>query len=144
MIKMILETAQLLCTAIWISGKEAPYKKTHENHPCSIWARANKENWIWLRSLGLALCKEYTYRYGKVHITEKILKEMECPNIPDGMFFEPPQAMPDCYKNKKSSISAYKNFYLLGKSHLHILKCGKLAWKKREVPKFIQKIMNYI
>lgn len=39
-VKMILESAQLLCTAVnEAAGKEvAPYKSTHVNHPCSIWS----------------------------------------------------------------------------------------------------------
>jgi len=35
-VKMILETAQLLCGAHWVTGGEAPYKLSHSNHPSSI------------------------------------------------------------------------------------------------------------
>lgn len=64
-VKMILETAQLLCGVHWVTGKEAPYKLSHKNHPCSIWVRSSLENYLWLCELGLELCDEYTYRYGK-------------------------------------------------------------------------------
>lgn len=47
-VKMLLETAQLLCGVFWFALKSGnltqlnisiPYKMTHYNHPCSIWAR---------------------------------------------------------------------------------------------------------
>lgn len=47
-VKMILETAQLLCSAHWLNGSEAPYKLTHKNHPCAIWTRECVENYNWL------------------------------------------------------------------------------------------------
>jgi len=66
-IKMVLESAQILSTAINKMGGEGPYKTTHMNHPCSIWARLNKENYKWLLEHFEALCREYTWRYGKIH-----------------------------------------------------------------------------
>lgn len=67
-IKMVLETAQLLCTAINMRGlTSAPYKSTHINHPCSVWARESVGNYHWLVEHFEALCAEYTERYGKVH-----------------------------------------------------------------------------
>jgi phage-related protein len=52
-VKMIVETAQLLCTAHHVSGTngDIPYRKTHQNHPCSIWARESIENYNWLLTL---------------------------------------------------------------------------------------------
>lgn len=128
-VKMILETCQLLCTAIWLTGGEAPYKATHKNHPSAIWARDSKANWLWLHSLGMALCEEYTYRYGKVHKSQQVLKSIECPNLPEKEFTEPTQAMPDKYKHK-DSIVAYRRYYYYDKAHIH-------SWKKRKVPSWI-------
>jgi hypothetical protein len=137
-VKMILETSQLLCTAIWCTGKEAPYKKTHENHPSAIWTRASKENWRWLKRLGIALCEEYEYRYGKHHKSRAILEGIECPDLPDLPFTQPTQAMPNEYKNE-DSIIAYRNYYLYGKKHLHSWKT-RHAWKNRGVPPFILEV----
>jgi hypothetical protein len=134
-VKMILETCQLLCTAIWLAGGEAYCKPTHKNHPSAIWCRANKSNWIWLKNLGIALCEEYTYRYGKKHRLEDIIRNLEVPSIPDGDFYEPTQAMPEEYKDP-SSLIAYRNYYILGKKHLHFWKT-RHAWKKRAIPNFI-------
>ncbi len=66
-IKMILESAQLMCTAARSFGIEAVYRSTHLNHPCSIWVRTSRENYAWLLEHFKALCNEYTKRYGKVH-----------------------------------------------------------------------------
>lgn len=150
-VKMILETAQLLCTAIWVLGGTAPLKETHKNHPSAIWARSGRVNWKWLRKLGLALCKEYTFRYGKTHKLEPVLRELEPPtNLPDVPFFPPPQAMPDIYKEKVvlsdtsgksniiATIRAYRKYYVIGKKHLHLWKT-RHAWKNRNIPSFILK-----
>lgn len=76
-VKMVLETVQLLCTAI---NEEAgfqltQYRSTHKGHPCSKWARASLDNWLWLYNHGTALCNEYTRRYGKVHKSQAVLQD---------------------------------------------------------------------
>ena len=73
-IKMILESAQMLSTALHFYGVEAPYKSTHVNHPCNIWCRSNKSNYGWLLKHFKALCEEYTFRYNKVHKCEQYFK----------------------------------------------------------------------
>ena len=103
-VKMILESAQMLCTAhhhwadeIGYKSDYIPYKKTHYNHP-SIGIHGN----------------EYTKRYSKTHLTITKCKEPLdlCPfGMPDGDFTEPPQAMPDEYKVEGDSLSAYWNYY---------------------------------
>ena len=58
-VKMILETAQLLCGVHHMVGGDydIPYKLSHKNHPCAIWVRQCIENYIWLCDLGLSLCE---------------------------------------------------------------------------------------
>ena len=70
-VKMPLETAQLLCSAF--KDVSTPYKKTHLNHPCAKWARKSKHNYEWLILHGLALCDEYQYRYKKTHQSKKVI-----------------------------------------------------------------------
>jgi len=79
-----------------------------------------------------ALCDEYTYRYGKVHLTDTKLRELlKTPpkNIPVGQMTRMPQAMPDEFKCC-DSIIAYRNYYRIAKQHLH-------TWTKRATPQFI-------
>ena len=86
-VKMPLETCQMLSIVAskkWGYGfgdlprlDGTPYKTekgAFRNHPCTIWAQ---QNWSWLIRHGLALCDEYTYRYGKVHSCEKTLLHAE-------------------------------------------------------------------
>lgn len=71
-VKMPLETAQLLCS-VFTQG-QAPYRQTHLNHPCSVWTRKSKANFLWLVQHGFALCDEYTFRYGKIHKSRAVIQ----------------------------------------------------------------------
>jgi hypothetical protein len=90
-VKMILESAQLLCTAHRVLDGEPViemssngrrltryshptldnvlYKSTHVNHPSGVWVRESKANYLWLYEHFLALCTEYNKRYSKIHAT---------------------------------------------------------------------------
>lgn len=65
--KMILESCQMLSTAVIQNGGQAPYKSTHKNHPSTLWATHSYENWTWLWNHMVALALEYKKRRGKVH-----------------------------------------------------------------------------
>jgi hypothetical protein len=129
--KLCIEYAQLLCSAHWMCGNEAPYKLTHKNHPCSIWTRNCIENYIWLCDLGLEVCKEYTYRYDKVHKSQAII-EWCAVNKPklryNGDITEHPLAMPiECKIG--DAVESYRNYYV---TH----KVSFAKWKKREKPQW--------
>jgi len=112
-VKMILETSQLLCGVHWVTGGEAPYKLSHKNHPCSIWARECYDNYVWLCDLGMELCKEYTYRYGKRHKSQDIIEWciVNKPNIPINGDITPfALAMPDECKIG-NVVESYRNIY---------------------------------
>lgn len=134
-VKMILETAQLLSTAHHVLKSEiAPfvYKKTHTNHPCAIWVRECSANYLWTLSLFEELLKEYTFRYGKEHSSVKLVHYLR--QLPKGIKLSNTmtpfaQAMPDTYKHKDAVI-AYRMYYKYDKVHLH-------AWTKRMNPKWL-------
>ena len=42
-------------------------KGAFRNHPCTTWANETVANARWLIRHGLALCEEYSNRYGKIH-----------------------------------------------------------------------------
>ena len=122
-VKMILETAQLLCGVHHMISQvtqEVPYKLSHKNHPCAIWARQSLSNYLYLCELGLELCKEYTYRYGKQHKCESMLDTLAFvpSNIPDKPFTEPTPAMPDACKVSGDSIESYRNYYFMEKKRM--------------------------
>ena len=132
-VKMILETAQLLCSAHHMSNSklDIPYRLSHKNHPCSIWTRTSLSNYLWLANLGIALSHEYTYRYGKTHKSSLVVKWAldNIPNIPDSELTPFAQAMPEKYKSN-DAIQAYRNYYTGEKKHL-------FKWKKRNTPYWI-------
>ena len=141
-VKMILEYAQLLSTAHRILDgpytHSSVYKATHIKHPSAIWARDNKSNYQWLYKLFIDLSNEYTYRYGKTHLSyTKLHKILETPPaiIPDGEFTQPTPAMPDYCKYPGDSLSSYRNYYIKEKSHL-------AKWSKRPVPKWYERNYN--
>ena len=137
-VKMILESAQMLCTAHRVlDGDEKAdelfmYKRAHVNHPSTIWVRDNVYNYWWLYRLFEALCDEYTYRYEKGHMTDLKLREtLRTPpkNIPiNKKFYQPPQCMPDEYKGE-DSVEAYQKYYMGEKSSFSV-------WKKRPTPEW--------
>lgn len=87
-IKMCLESAQLLSTALRVHGYTKPdiYKIAHLNHPSSVWTRKTRGNYRWLLAHFKALCEEYTRRTGKIHASSKLLPvfEANAHNIPAG------------------------------------------------------------
>ena len=130
-VKMILETAQLLCGVHHATAPDntyVPYKLSHKNHPCSIWARTSLSNYLYLCELGLELCKEYTYCYGKRHKSQDVIEWclINKPNVPDVEFTEPAKAMPDEYK-VGDVVQSYRNYYMGAKS-------GFATWKNRQKP----------
>lgn len=71
----------------------------------------------------LALCEEYTYRYGKIHKVERdglchVLLENIPNNISDSGFTQPTPAMPPEVKIAGDSIASYRNYYINNKTHL--------------------------
>jgi len=138
-VKMILESAQMLCTAHHCYGDaeqkaNVPYKQAHLNHPSTIWARQSRSTYMWLYDHMMALGNEYYVRYGKTHLTITKCKEfLATPpkHIQGDEWSQPPQAMPDEYKHK-DSIIAYWQYYINDKSHI----AGKTENKYRQIPIF--------
>lgn len=70
--KMILESCQMLATAVIVNGGTAPYKITHKNHPSTVWATKSLENWQWLWNHMVALAMEHKRRKGTIHKSFKV------------------------------------------------------------------------
>jgi len=117
--KMIIEYAQMLCTAHrvldgdYFPDKLGFYKKTHENHPSSKWVRECFDNYDWLYSVYVELCKIYEEKTGKVHASSRFIgTPLCCPPLniqPRGVMTEPPMAMPDEFKST-NRLQSYQNY----------------------------------
>lgn len=122
-LKMIIETGQLLCTAHWVLwlkhlGKnrddfrllrdvndfllqnipvdeQPPWKMTHINHPCAIWVRETVSNYSWALRLMKALLLQYKIRYKKAHKSQAVYRWLH-QNIPPGIKDESLTDFPIC------------------------------------------------
>lgn len=128
-VKMILESSQMLCSAH--PPSRAPYKRTHYNHPCSVWVRESIDNYNWLLEHAEALSAEYTRRYGKVHKSSKVIAwcRRNKPRIIQQGLTPFAQAMPDQYKHR-NPVRAYRAYYLGEKSRFAKWKLGEPRWWK--------------
>lgn len=153
-VKMILESAQLLSTAHRVidgqqyvdatSGRrikrwELPdsrepvmYKATHINHPSAVWCRTSVENYLWLVDHYFALLNEYTYRYGKVHKCSELGYTLQSPPLGLKEWDATPMicAMDQKYIVSQDPVENYRNYYRQGKAALH-------KWTGREPPPWL-------
>jgi len=127
-VKMALENAQMLAANFSdeflaygsLPKKDGtPYKATHKNHPCTKWGRESLANIAWMVAHGLAICFEYTQRYGKVHSCEmthaRALALLEANGGTLELFsYHTPfvRAMPDELKTNQtiSTVEAYRRY----------------------------------
>ena len=110
------------------------YSATHVNHPCAVWCRQSATNYAFLWVYLSEHCKEYTYRYGKVHKVESSGLLTALANHPNNLintsWIDPPSAMDTQYIISKDPIINYRNYYKIGKKHLH-------RWKNRQPPQWL-------
>lgn len=132
-VKMPLETAQMLSTNVRLTngnaklipdlvkftkdGRSELYQIAYQNHPCTVWARESKANFLWLKDHGLALCTEYSHRYGKMHASFPIIASAMSETIPEGELTPWPLCMPDEYKSLDPVLS-YKTYYIKDKNKI--------------------------
>lgn len=133
-VKMPTEYAQMLSACLVHWGYEAPYKLTHQNHPCTKWARKHKGNYQLLWDLADALGREYNFRYGKIHKAHKLLLSNTIPrDIDTGEKEIIRTPLPNCTSIKEgippetNLCDIYRMFYMQDKAHI-------LSWKKRGEP----------
>ena len=116
-VKMILETAQMLSTAYrrYFGDNDVLYKTAYPKHPMTIWVGDSGANFFWSVKLLDQLLYQYTMRYNKVHKTIKISNLLHKKYVRwqcwKTEFTPPPQCMPDEYKHE-DYITAYKQYYI--------------------------------
>jgi len=134
-VKMILETAQMMCTTAHLVGVDSPYKPTHKNHPCTVWARESQQNFRWLMELFNELHEEWMWRYNHNdnHLSYAKLQEVDwdlvIERLPDIGLTPFAQAMPEEYRDS-DAVTAYQTYYVNDKADL-------LNYTGRRVPSWI-------
>lgn len=144
-IKMCLETAQIISTAARLTGNTMGfelYEPTHEKHPWVQWAIEGMNSDRWRIYMLLRMCMhmscEYRFRWAKAthHESWKTVHPLlvhfrpssYAPNWDEFTF---PLCMPDAYKQAASSpIEAYRLYYMGEKME------GQ-KWTKRGMPTWI-------
>ena len=112
------------------------YKAVHVGHPCTKWTMESDENYRWHWEHMKALANEYTYRYGKIHKTERELPwQIQSPprNIPKGPMTDFKLAMkanPECMFD--DPVKSYRAFYQTKQYRF------PMVWTKRPVPEWFQ------
>lgn len=109
------------------------YSATHINHPSARWCRSSVENYNWLVEHFFALMKEYTYRYGKQHkCSGEISYRLQSPpnNLKEIAFTKIPCAMAEEFIISEDPVENYRNYYKVGKKHLH-------KYTNREQPEWL-------
>jgi hypothetical protein len=112
--KMVLETAQMLCTAQHVNGcsHEALYKAAYVKHPSTVWVGSSLYAYEWTYMLFLDLLHEYSHRFDRTHACDRLREHLgNFPSCHKGERSVPPQCMPDIYKGI-DTVSAYRRYYV--------------------------------
>lgn len=129
-VKMPLESAQMLSTVARQVGLDVGYRSTHARHPCTLWAGDSRQSFDWLVEHGRALCIEYTHRYGHQHACEAVINGLPLGDIRHRLADVPmpafAQAMPEVYRGR-DAVEAYRRYYRGDKA-------GFATWRHRQPP----------
>lgn len=116
-VKMPVETAQILSAALIVyHDVAAPYRPTHERHPCTVWASQSIQNFLYTCHVLDALGREYSRRYNRAHRSWEVLPDLLWGALqvrcwPEDRFTPPAQAMPDEYRDP-DTVRAYQSYYI--------------------------------
>lgn len=145
-VKMILESVQMICTTHNLYGLDTPYRTTHANHPCTQWVRKSKHNYMWLCELVEALHEEWKYRFdhncdaddlsnGDEHKSYVVFKNLNhsliLDMLPDCDLQPFAQAIPsDLVSLGEDAVGPYREYYKRDKADI-------LTYTKRELPEWL-------
>ena len=134
-VKMILESCQMLCTAInELSGEHiAPYRSTHKHHPSTKWVMASSANFEALVEHTEAMLQEYTTRFGKIHKCQQVLTVCKRLYTPSLFVTSKPTKLPLAMPYEFQSddiVESYRKFYASK---------PKIRYPKDKVPQWFRK-----
>ena len=122
-VKMILESAQMLCTAHRVldnADDDILYRKTHINHPSTKWVMRSAYNYSWLYRHMIALNEEFKKRFKGVDHKSVVKLKHILRNPPKNSPLNvigtlPTPAMPDECKVPGDVVASYRKYYIMKK-----------------------------
>jgi len=144
--KIILESAQIASTSVWINecskaeilcSKGLIYFPSHEHHPLCKWYSKSDFHLFDVVCYGLALCLEYQYRFKKRHKVQTVLFNLLGVNITNK---GETSVQPNCTTHFKH-LPLYRAYKaeLVFKWQMDKL---KPRWTNRKVPDFYTKYLK--
>ena len=131
-VKMVLETAQILSTAHHVldgdesqysqkASDQGMYRPSHVNHPTVRWVHHHVDNYLWTCELFKYLCFEFEFRrQGKKHKTSQLIEVLQRPPHNIGSDSDsvgnsqkittPPLVMPEEFQ-LPDPVESYRNYY---------------------------------
>ena len=113
-VKMILESCQILSTVLNEQGIKAPYRSFNPKHPSCLWAAESSDNFKNLVIHCAAMIEEYEDRFNKIHKCKAVLNNII--NLFDASKFitDKPtplkMAMPNNFRSD-NIVESYRRFY---------------------------------
>lgn len=155
-VKMVLETAQLLCTAhrmldgehynaVTKNGRRVSrwklnderedklYQAAHVAHPCTKWVQKSDANYHWAFYHFVALLEEYSHRYGKTHKSDELVEMLEAAPSNIRHSFYPSSFVlamthePQCIDHS-DPVKSYRDYYHTKQDKFN------MKWTNRKVP----------
>ena len=113
-VKMILESCQILSTVLNEQGIRAPYRSFNPKHPSCLWAAESSDNFANLIEHCGAMIEEYSSRFGKRHkckaVLDKIINLYDPARFPTSDPTPLRMAMPNEFKSD-DIVESYRRFY---------------------------------
>lgn len=135
--KMIVESAQMLSTALAFNAffHADLYKPCYENHPCTVWTRKSRKNFLWLCNHAMAMCAIFRMINGYSHKTERVidLASKNSIKVREGELTE----FADCTTFKHRTDIPVIDRYKLFMNEKWDNDVIKLTFKRRSIPSFM-------
>lgn len=139
--KMAVEACQILCTVAHGFGRTAPYKPTHDKHPCTVWAGQSAANFADVILLATSLIKEWAKRNDCLpsdHASWKVvawckedwIENVEVYNFPHFERTRPPAVVPEEFR-RDGLIESYRAFWQ-SKQRMVYRRAAAPGWYKPE------------
>lgn len=132
-VKMLLESTQLLSSAMHLNGQTGPYKLNHAKHPSTLWAAESSDNWRCLYEHARGLADEYKERFGKEHkccaVLQQMILQVDYAKFNNHQPTPLKLAMPDEFKSS-NPVKSYRDYYSTKE---------KMRYPKNKVPDWFLK-----